>query len=284
LLLQSKAGSAAVSYLMLMLYLTNDNMNIMTRFSLITLIALFFCACQTSKQEAQTTTDTTAVAIDSTTTDSLNQLSPEQVADGWHLLFDGKDLSKSWRFYQNKPNNSWEVVDGTLHCKPFDGNENRADLITNDQYKNFELVFDWQVSKAGNSGVMFRVTEDEKEPYLSGPEYQVIDDIGWPGDPLKDSQLTGSNYDMHAAPKDKPMNPIGEWNTSKILVNENHVEHWLNGIKLFEYELQSEDWKKRKNNSKWKDVKSYGMAEKGHIALQDHGQEVWFRNVMIRPL
>ena len=245
----------------------------------------FFTACQTAKQETAETSEanSSVVAPDSTTTDSLNQLSPEQVAEGWYLLFDGETM-KGWRFYQNKPNNSWEIVDGVLHCKPFDGNENRADLVTQEQYKNFEFVFDWKVPKGGNSGVMYRVTEEFNEPYLSGPEYQLIDDLGWPGDPLKDSQLTGSNYDMHATPKDKLMNSAGEWNTSKILINGNHVEHWLNGRKLFDYELQSDDWKKLKKNSKWNDAKGYGMAEKGHIALQDHGQEVWFRNMMIRPL
>jgi hypothetical protein len=112
----------------------------------------------------------------------------------------------------------------------------------------------------------------------------VIDDIGWPGDPLKESQLTGSNYDMHAAPADKPVRPVGEWNSSRLVVNGKHVEHWLNGTKLLEYELHSPEWEKLKAGSKWKDEKGYGMASKGYIAFQDHGQEVWFKNILIKPL
>src|SRR5262249_3895393 len=120
------------------------------------------------------------------------------------------------------------------------------------------------------------------QPYFSGPEYQAMDDAGYPGKPT-DKQLTGANYDMHAAPAAKP-NAVGQWNQSKLVVNGNHVEHWLNGTKVLEYELQSDDWNKRKAGSKWKDEKGYGMAKKGHIDFQDHDHEVWFRNIKIKVL
>lgn len=240
-------------------------------------------SCQSAKPEDSTTQDTTAVA-NLTSEPALNQLTEAQKAEGWRVLFNGQNL-EGFRFYKNKDNSSWEVTDGVLHAKPNGpGTDKRADLVTQEQFQNFELTFDWKVPAAGNSGVMFRVTEENDAPYLSGPEYQLIDDKGWPGDPLKDTQLSGSNYDMHAAPASKKLNPTGEWNSSKIVVNGNHVEHWLNGNKLLEYELGSAHWKQLKAGSKWKDAKGYGMASTGLLAFQDHGQEIWFRNVFVRAL
>jgi len=223
--------------------------------------------------------------VDSTTTEtkpdvSQNQLTDEEKAAGWKLLFDGQSLT-GWKFFKSSPNNSWEVVDGTLHCKPFiDGNENkRADIMTADRYENFELAFDWKISSQGNSGVMFRVIEEYDQPYLSGPEYQVMD-MNAPGD-VKDVHKTGANYDMHATTGAVP-NATGEWNTSRLVVNGSHVEHWLNGVKVLEYDLQSDDWQKRKAASKWKDAEGYGAAKEGHIDFQDHNQEAWFRNIKIK--
>lgn len=193
-------------------------------------------------------------------------------------LFNGKDFS-GWRFYKGRENNSWEVVDGVLHCKPFDGNEKRADLITDKQYENFELSWEWKLPAQGNSGMMFRVTEEFDEPYLSGPEYQMLDDIGYPGK-IEEWQKTGANFGMHVAEGAQPK-AIGEWNESKLIVNGNHVEHWLNGKKVVTYQLSSEEWKERKAKSKWNEAAGYGAAPKGHIAIQDHGSEVWVRNVSI---
>lgn len=193
-------------------------------------------------------------------------------------LFNGKDFS-GWRFYKGRENNSWEVVDGVLHCKPFDGNDKRADLITDKQYENFELSWEWKLLAQGNSGMMFRVTEEFDEPYLSGPEYQMLDDIGYPGK-IEEWQKTGANYGMHIAEGARPK-AIGEWNESKIIVNGNRVEHWLNGKKVVTYQLGSADWKERKAKSKWNEAAGYGAATKGHIAIQDHGSEVWVRNVSI---
>jgi len=126
------------------------------------------------------------------------------------------------------------------------------------------------------------VTEENDATYESGPEYQLIDDIGYPGK-LSDKQLSGANYDMQA-PNAKVAKPAGEFNHTKIVVNKGHVEHWLNGTKVVEYELWSPEWEKQKANSKWKDVKPYGMSKKGHIALQDHGGGVYFKNIKIKTL
>jgi hypothetical protein len=212
-----------------------------------------------------------------------NMLTPGQAAEGWYLLFDGTSMN-GWRIFKDQQNDSWEVIDGTLHCKPFKDNETnlRSDLISEEQYDNFELSFEWKISPQGNSGVMFRVTEEFDQPYASGPEYQLIDDKGYPGD-LQPTQLTGANYDMHA-PSEEKSNAVGEWNTSKLVVNDNHVEHWLNGTMVVEYDIQSDDWNQKVKNSKWKDFPGYGLAKKGHIDLQDHGNEVWLRSIMIKPL
>jgi hypothetical protein len=123
-----------------------------------------------------------------------NQLTDVQRSDGWVTLFDGKSL-EGWRFFKNQENNSWEVADGTLHCKPFlDNAENkRSDLITVEKYDNFELSFDWKISPQGNSGVMFHVSENHDQPYATGPEYQIIDNEGYPGD-LEDTQLTEQGW------------------------------------------------------------------------------------------
>lgn len=246
--------------------------------------ALVFGSCQAPKDGSENEHDstTTATTAAPTTAPASNQLTEEEKAGGWKLLFNGQNMD-GWETYQGKENDSWEVVDGTLHCKPEGAAQKRADLRTADQYGDFELAFDWKVAPTDNSGVIYRSTEEFEQPYLSGPEYQVIDDKGYP-DKLTPTQTSGSNYDMHAAPDDKTINAPGEWNTGRIVAKGNHVEHWLNGTKVVEYELNSPEWKKLKAGSKWKDAKGYGAAAKGHIDLQDHGGEVWYRNIRIKTL
>lgn len=238
------------------------------------LLIILVISCKNQTQSSEETEKSASEVVSTT-------LTPEQLEEGWQLLFDGKTLN-GWRTFKNQPNDSWRVENGTLHCLPFDSANQRADLITVDQYKDFELQFDWKIGFQGNSGVMFRVTEEFDQPYLTGPEYQLMDDKGYPGE-SPEKNKTGSNFDMQEA-KYKKLNPTGEWNTSKLLVNGNMVEHWLNGVKVLSYELGSDAWKEMKANCKWKDADAYGMAEKGFIDLQDHSSEVWFRNIMIRVL
>jgi hypothetical protein len=198
-----------------------------------------------------------------------NGLSKEEKEQGYKLLFDGKDMD-GWRTYQNKSAASWSVDGGTLHCKGTAANYGAitADLITKDQYENFDLTVDYKISSKGNSGILYMVTEDSPYSHLSGPEYQIIDDKNFP-EKLEDWQRTAANYAMDPAPTANP-NPAGEWNHARIVVNKLHVEHWLNGKKVVEYELYSDDWKKKKMAGKWKDVASYGQSKKGHIAFQNH--------------
>lgn len=202
-------------------------------------------------------------------------------SDGWRSLFDGQSM-EGWRFFKGRENNSWEVKDGALHCKNSQEADKRADLVTNGKYKDFELILQWKIAKGSNSGIMYRVSEKYDAPYLTGPEYQIIDDRGYP-ESLTALQKTGADYDMMPA-GNSPIKPAGEWNQTRILVNGTHVEHWLNGKKLFEFEQFSEEWLKRKEKSKWKDAKAYGTVKKGFICLQDHGDEIWIKDIQIRKL
>ena len=241
-------------------------------------------ACSSAKKDSQEAQDAAATVTDAAAATAV--LTEAQKAEGWKLLFDGKSLS-GWQIFKARKNNTWEVKEGMLHCKPLnekakgDGDE-RSDLMTSEEYENFEFACDWKIAPEGNSGIIYRATEEFDQPYYSGPEYQLIDDEGYKPK-QKDVNLTGADYDVYA-PAPKTLKPVGEWNSTKIVVNGKHVEHWLNGQKIVEYEFGSPDWIKRKDASKWKDAKGYGMATKGHIDLQDHGHEVWFRNVMIKTL
>lgn len=242
-------------------------------YSLAVMLTLISCGTPKSDQ-----TETAATNV------QMPALTEQQKAEGWRLLFDGA-TTNGWKIFKDRKNNSWEVVDGVLHCKapmetPGVDNE-RSDLMTVEQFDNFELSLEWKLAAQSNSGIMFRVSEAYDQPYFSGPEYQLIDDGGYPDE--TDVHLTGANYDVHAVPA-KKMKPLGEWNHTKIVANGNHIEHWLNGEKILEYEIGSEDWTQRKNNSKWKDVAGYCVPTQGHIDLQDHGGEAWFRNIMIRAL
>jgi len=230
---------------------------------LLTITSLLFMACSSSK----TATD--------------NNLAKIEKDAGYKLLFDGRSL-KGWRTYQNKPADSWSVVNGALYCKGsnIDKSDRRADMITTGQFENFDLSLDWKISPQGNSGIIYMVTEEFPAAYLSGPEYQIIDDKNFPSQ-LEDWQKTGANYAMDAAPAAAP-NPVGEWNHTRIMVNKGHVEHWLNGKKVVDYQLWNDAWKQKKAAGKWKDAAGYGMSKKGHIALQDHGSEAWFKNIKIR--
>lgn len=211
---------------------------------------------------------------------SDNTLTKKEKKEGWTLLFDGKTL-KGWKGFKDRAAAGWQVENGQLMCK--EGNiQGRSDLITTAMYENFELKIDWKIAPKHNSGIIYMVTEEAGATYETGPEYQLIDDLGYP-DPLKDVQLSGANYDMNP-PAKKVAKPAGEYNETRILVNKGHVEHWLNGVKVVEYELWTPEWEQTRANSKWKDVETYGQSASGYLALQDHGGGVWFKNIKLRKL
>lgn len=247
-------------------------------------LAVASCNNAQPKQEAKDSTAVTAGSENkATTTPPVNVLTDGEKAEGWALLFNGQNLD-GWRIYKGKPSNTWGVQDGLLHCtgSTTDKSDMRGDLLSNNQYDNFELVTEWKIAPQGNSGLLYLVTEEFDAPYMSGPEYQMIDDENFP-EKLEDWQKSGANYAMNP-PSKLAAKPVGEWNTTRIVVNNGKVEHWLNGEKVVDTEMWTDEWKKNKTTGKWKDYKGYGVAKKGHICLQDHGSEVWFRNVKIREL
>lgn len=200
---------------------------------------------------------------------------------GWIHLFDGKTLD-GWRGFRNQPITAWSVDKGTIHCNGHIKGAPAVDLITDGEYASFILELQWKISPQSNSGIMFHVDENHQNTWESGPEYQIVDDKGWPGK-LEPWQHTGCNYAMQVA-EHVNIHPVGQWNTTKIVVNGAHVEHWLNGRKILEYTLWSPEWQKQKESGKWKDHPDYGMNKTGHIALQYHGGDVWFRDIRLKKL
>ncbi len=207
-----------------------------------------------------------------------NQLAAKEKAAGWQLLFDGQTLN-GWRPYAKKPIGGWEVVDGTLHAI---AKVKGSELITEQKFKDFELAWDWKVPLKGNNGVKYFVTEARtKSP---GPEYQMIDDTGHPDALRGGLHQTASFYDVLPAAADKPVRPAGQWNNSRIVARGQHVEHWLNGKKVLEFELDSPAVKAGIAKSKFKNEAGFGEHIEGHIMLTYHQDDCWFKNIKIREL
>lgn len=197
----------------------------------------------------------------------------------WIVLFDGTDLSH-WRGYrQPEPPQAWSVDGDVLAFTP---GEPGGDLMTREQFGDFELELEWRVSEGGNSGILYRATEDYENVWESAPEMQVLDDARH-ADGQNPLTSAGANYALYPAEVDA-VRPVGEWNRVRIVARGNHIEHWLNGEKVVEYELGSPDWQERVAASKFASMPGYGRAVRGHIALQDHGDPVWYRDIRIRPL
>jgi hypothetical protein len=217
------------------------------------------------------------------TAPTQNFLTEEEIAQGWKLLFDGETFN-GWRNFGSDTLVGW-VIDSNRLLALGLGGDHANDIITNDEYENFELSLEWKTSPGGNSGIFFNAVEDTsiEAIYEIAPEYQLVDDIGFP-DKLEDWQKTAACYAMYAADSTKPLKQVGEFNISKIVVIQGHVEHWLNGAKVVEYQMWTPEWDSLKTAGKWKDFPLYGTAHKGHIGLQDHGLKTWFRNIKIRTL
>jgi hypothetical protein len=200
---------------------------------------------------------------------------------GWTSLFDGKSTA-AWRCYNQKeiPPGVWAVEEGALKTVP--GAKDHCDLITRDKYRDFELELEWKVSPGGNSGVLYRVAElpPPSETWHSGPEMQILDDERHKDG--KDRRTSAGALYALVAPEKKTLLPPGQWNKAGVLVRGNHVEHWLNGKMILEYELGSPALQALIAQSKFKDMPRFAQEAEGHIALQAHGEEVWFRNVRVR--
>ena len=212
-----------------------------------------------------------------------NSLSKKEKKEGWHLLFNGKNLD-GWHTYLKKDvTPAWKVKDGVI-ALDHGNNAEGGDLVTNEEYQNFELSMEWKISEEGNSGIIFDVHEAPKyhETYLTGPEMQVLDNKN-AEDNKKDSHLAGSLYDIIAA-NPQTANPAGKWNKVRIRLDHGHLTFWMNGKKVVETQMWNQHWTELVSNSKFKDWNGFAAYKKGHIALQDHGHAVWFKDIKIKPL
>lgn len=219
-----------------------------------------------------------------------NTLTSAEKAEGWELLFNGEDLSGWKDFNGTEITNGWKVVDGCVQA-PGDGSDGSGYIVTTKKYENFELTWDWKLTHGGNSGMLYHVVEHPyfKVPYVTGPEYQLIDNEGWEEvnapTKLEEWQKIGVDYAMHLPDYSKmKINPVGQWNNSKIVFDNGHVEHWLNGEKIVEFEAWTDDWFARKGSGKWANAPEYGISHDGVICLQDHGDPASFKNIKIKEL
>lgn len=214
-----------------------------------------------------------------------NTLTDQEVKGGWELLFDGKTTS-GWRsFKRETAGAAWVVRDGALVLNKPSGASNPVeggDLMTAGAYENFELTLEWKIEKCGNSGILFNVTEAANNTYETGPEMQVLDNICHP-DARIEKHRAGDLYDLIES-KFVSVNPAGEWNRVRLVANKGNYEFWLNGYQVVAFEMHTKAWDELVAKSKFKDMPGFGKATKGHIALQDHGNQVWFRNIKIREV
>ena len=241
------------------------------------------------------------------TTPDAKEVSEETVTDDWIHLFDGTSTD-GWRAYNgDKMPPGWIIEDGVLTYDTELGleqdYEGGRDIIYGaEEFENFELYLEWKLPEGGNSGIFYHLKEGYDSPPEVSPEYQLIDDVnyarihdltayntslGYTEKPeeLKPLQQTASDYAMHPAdPTQKILNPVGEWNSSRIVFTPEMVEHWLNGKKVLSFVPWSEEWYAKKNSDKWKNSEDYGKFKTGYIGLQDHASPIWFRNIKIKKL
>jgi len=203
-----------------------------------------------------------------------NTLTAAERKAGWTLLFDGRSTA-GWRGFKGAPDPGWAVKDGVLSPQ----SKASKDLVSKGEYENFELDFDWKISPQGNSGVMYHVLDQGDETYWSGPEYQLLDNAHGEKPP----QQAGSLFALYP-PSQDVTKPVGQFNHSRLVVDHGHVQHWMNGVKVTEYDLASDDFKAKVAASKFKAWPIFATGKTGHIALQNHGDWVGFQNIRIRVL
>ena len=259
---------------MKVIFLDNQDRNQLLRFFSLTLLVMAILNSQAMGQA----------------TEKHNTLTQKEQKEGWQLLFDGTS-TESWTSTKGEefPKTGWLVEDGVLTVEGSTGDDHASggDIITKDQYGDFELLVDFNIPEGANSGIKYFVVDDfpgQPGNYL-GLEYQIIDDKHHADAKLgvNGNRTVASLYDLIPA-KDKELNPVGEWNQARIVVKGNHVEHWLNDSKVLEFERNSEQFRKLVKASKYHDLKGFGEMPAGHILLQGHGDTVHFRNVKIRDL
>jgi hypothetical protein len=201
----------------------------------------------------------------------------------WQVLFDGKSTA-SWRGFRRQtfPEKCWVVESGSLKTVAGCDKSDQIDIITRNKYKNFEFEVEWRVAPGANSGIIYLVSEDEDQTWKTGPEMQVLDDDKHPDGKIPKTSA-GSLFDL-IAPSNKTLRPVGEYNQARLVVKNGHVEHWLNGKKVLEYDLASDNLASLIAQSKFKNFHQFARMSEGHIALQFHGDNVWYRNVRVREI
>lgn len=236
-------------------------------------------ACKNSSENSESESEVKA--------EEKNEISSQD--EDWQYLFDGKNAD-GWRAYNGEDGeglpDGWIIEDETLKSLGKGGDIGGDIVYEEKEFDEFELYLEWKISPEGNSGVFYHVIEDEKydAPYFAAPEYQIIDQLGFPQE-LESWQSIGGDYGMYDPEyNEEDLKEIGEWNSSRIRFTNEKVTYWLNGEKTLEFEPWSEDWQKRKEEGKWKDFPDYGKAKSGLIGLQDHGSFTWFRNIKIKEL
>ncbi|TAN16058.1 MAG: DUF1080 domain-containing protein [Chitinophagaceae bacterium] len=230
---------------------------------------------------------TTALAIGFTISgiaqQNLNTLTKREKREGWQSLFNGDNL-EGWHTYHKKDvDPCWSVNDGAIELNHSKG-KGGGDLVTNGEYQNFELDLDWKIAKGGNSGIIFDINEAPQygATYITGPEMQVLDNVN-ADDNKKASHLAGSLYDLIPC-NPATVHPYGEWNHVRIRLDNGHLTLWMNGKKVVETIMWDAKWNQMVANSKFKRWPEFATFHKGHVALQDHGDTVWYRNIRIKEL
>ncbi len=218
-----------------------------------------------------------------------NTLTSKEKADGWVLLFDGQTMN-GWRdFNGTSLTGPWEVQDGTIWTDG-EGDDGNGYIVTDREYANFDLKWEWKIARGGNSGMIYHAVEGPqyKVPYVTGPEYQIIDDDNWEevnGYPLEPWQRCAVDYAMYVPDfETRILKPAGQWNQSEIIFDNGHVTYLLNGKVTVEFDAWTPDWYARKDAGKWGHAPEYGLSRTGHICIQDHGYPAWFRNLKIKEL
>ena len=247
-------------------------------------VAIILFNCQPQQKEGGQSADAETPA-EATTSEPMadNALSADEKAQGWKLLFDGKTTT-GWRNFKSTDiGPAWKVEEGTLTLIP-GTDEKGGDIITDQEYENFELSLEWKIAEGGNSGIIYHVLEEEQynRVWQTGPEMQILDDEGHADGKIQ-THRAGDLYDLIEC-EVVTVNPPGEWNKIRLVSDNGRVEHWQNGRKVVEYNMDDPSWKTMIAESKFKDMPGFGTSKKGFIALQDHGDRVWFKNIKIRQL
>ncbi|MDR5590002.1 DUF1080 domain-containing protein [Christiangramia sp. SM2212] len=239
---------------------------------------LALTACKNEKKEVEETE----------MVEKTEMKSSEETQEEWQELFNGQDLEGWKAFNKDSISGQWKVEDGAISFTPAEGKREKTEnLISEEEFESFELSLEWKISEGGNSGIMWAVQEDEKynEPYLTGPEIQVLDNQKHPDAKNGPNRTAGALYDM-VPPSEDATKPAGEWNKETIHIDYEANKGWveLNGTRVTEFPVKGEEWKNMVSKSKFSEWEGFGTTPKGHIALQDHGDKVWYRNIKIKQL